>query len=283
MSTNGTAMVVAEQAPAAMARASVLSFTPEQEQMIRDAFANGASPSEFSVLMEIARARRLNPLLRQIHFVNRYDSAKGRKVWSTQVSIDGLRAIAERTGKYDGQDEPEYVVERGKLYAAKVRVYRKDWARPVVGVAHWDEYVQTTRDGDVTQFWKRMPRVMLAKCAEAIALRKAFPEDMSGLYVPEEMGEVARVERAPVSAPDLTSKLEESIEANWPAWEAKWRETFETATDMSELLELWADCHDEIKRLKPPKETRDRVVLWKDESKVRLLDEREDAMRGASE
>ena len=89
--------------------AAPLTFTEDQSQMIRDAYANGATDGEFAVLMEIAKARRLNPLLKQLHFVKRWDKDKARMVWATQVSIDGLRAIAERTGLYAGQDEPEFV------------------------------------------------------------------------------------------------------------------------------------------------------------------------------
>jgi phage recombination protein Bet len=165
-----------------------LQFTQEQSQMIRDTYANGASEGEFKVLMEVAKARNLNPLLRQIHFVQRWDSNKGRKVWSAQISIDGIRAIADRTGQYDGQDEPEneYAPD-GKLIAVKVRVYRKGIPRPFVGVARWSEYVQTTKEGAPTKFWQTMPHTMLAKCAEALAVRKAFPEDAGGLYVAEEM------------------------------------------------------------------------------------------------
>lgn len=172
-----------------------LEFTDDQRRMIRDSFANGASDAEFAVLMEIAKARRLNPLLRQVHFVSRWDTSKGREVWATQVSIDGLRAIAERTGLYAGQDKPEFT-ERpdGSIVSCEVRVYRKDWPRPAVGVAYWSEYVQTRKDkasGKLfpTSFWQRMPHTMLAKCAEALALRKAFPEDMSGLYTADEMGQ----------------------------------------------------------------------------------------------
>ena len=172
-----------------------LEFTDDQRRMIRDSFANGASDGEFAVLMEIAKARRLNPLLRQVHFVSRWDTSKGREVWATQVSIDGLRAIAERTGLYAGQDKPEFT-ERpdGSIVSCEVRVYRKDWPRPAVGVAYWSEYVQTRKDkasGKLfpTSFWQRMPHTMLAKCAEALALRKAFPEDMSGLYTADEMGQ----------------------------------------------------------------------------------------------
>ena len=172
-------------------------FSDEQRALIRNSFASGASDQDFAVLMEVATARRLSPLLKQIHFVSRYDSQKGCHVWSCQVSIDGLRAIAERTGKYDGQDEPEYEENPdGSPKLCKVRVYRKDWTRPAVGVARWDEYVQTARNKatgkyEPTTFWRKMRFLMLAKVAEALALRKAFPEDMSGFYVPEEMAQAS--------------------------------------------------------------------------------------------
>ncbi|MBK8695687.1 MAG: phage recombination protein Bet [Deltaproteobacteria bacterium] len=171
-----------------------LEFTEAQRRLIRDAYANGASDEEFAVLMEIARARRLNPLLRQIHFVSRWDGEKHRPVWAAQVSIDGLRAIAERTGLYAGQDEPEFVENPdGTIKLCRVRVWRRDWPRPAVGLAYWAEYCQMARDRTTgksrpTAMWARMPHVMLSKCAESLALRKAFPEDMSGLYTSEEMG-----------------------------------------------------------------------------------------------
>lgn len=169
-----------------------LMFTADQEQMIRDSFANGATKQEFEMLITVAKTRRLNPILRQIHFVKRWDTQKQREVWSTQVSIDGLRAVAQRTGLYDGQDEPEFEYNGKELRSAKVRVYRKDWNRPAVGVALFDEYAQRKKDGSLTQFWREKPHIMLAKCAEALAMRKAFPEDLSGLYTPEEMPEVER-------------------------------------------------------------------------------------------
>lgn len=171
-----------------------LRFTPEQEQMIRDAYANGASPSEFSVLMEVAKARRLNPLLRQVHFVKRWDSQKEKNIWAAQVSIDGLRAIAERTRMYDGQDEPEFEYDKdGLIILARVKVYKKGVPRPFVGVARWSEYVQTKKGGGVAKFWSDMPFTMIAKCAEALAIRKAFPEDSGALYIPEEMMQADRV------------------------------------------------------------------------------------------
>lgn len=167
---------------------ATLEFTPEQRKMIRDSFLSGASDQEAEVLMELARLRRLNPITRQIHFVQRWDGQKKAMVWASQVGIDGFRAIAERTGLYDGQDEAEYEYDaKGGLKLARVRVYRRDWSRPAVGVAHFGEYAQRTKEGALTKMWADKPHVMLSKCAEALAFRKAFPEDTSGLYAPEEM------------------------------------------------------------------------------------------------
>lgn len=197
-----------------------MEFTDAQRQLIRDAYASGASDDEFAVLMEIARARRLNPLLRQIHFVSRWDSEKHRPVWAAQVSIDGLRAIAERTGLYAGQDEPEFVENPdGTIRLCKVRVWRRDWPRPAVGLAYWAEYCQMARDRATgkqrpTAMWSRMPHVMIAKCAESLALRKAFPEDMSGLYTTEELGNAPGQAAAPppvpapVSQPTVVARVE---------------------------------------------------------------------------
>lgn len=179
--------VVTQSQELARVDAGGLQFTEQQEEMIRANFSTGATKSEFEVLMAIAKARKLNPLLKQVYFVKRKDKKLNKEVWSVQVSIDGLRAIAERTGAYDGQDEPEFEYNDAKeIVLARVKVYKKGVSRPFVGVARWDEYVQTTEYGP-TKFWKDMPYTMLGKCAEALAIRKAFPEDSGGLYVAEEM------------------------------------------------------------------------------------------------
>jgi phage recombination protein Bet len=185
----GSQLVHQPQRPASTALGAPLEFNAEQTQMIRDMYANGATDLEFKVLMEIAKARRLNPLLKQIHFVGRFDPEKQRKVWSAQTGIDGFRAIAESTGEYDGQEEPEFIYDsQGNLTCAKVRVYRKNRKYPGVGVAFYSEYVQTKAGGQPIRMWAQMPHNQLAKCAEALAFRKVFPE-LGGLYTPDEMGQ----------------------------------------------------------------------------------------------
>lgn len=140
----------------------------------------------------------LDPLVRQIYCIGRFGS-DGLE-WSIQTGIDGFRLIAERSGKYAGQDGAEWLTENhgwveafipglhgDHPLAARVRVYRKDWDRPAVGIAVWDEYKQTKRSGELTVMWKQRGPGQLAKCAESLAFRKAFPQDLSGLYTAEEM------------------------------------------------------------------------------------------------
>lgn len=168
--------------------ASPVDFGDEHRAVVKEAYCAGATDIEFEILWRGAKARGLDPVKKQIYFVSRWDDAKGKNAWSSQVSIDGFRAIAEATGNYEGQDEPTYErdAEEGYLIA-RVTVYRKG-RRPSVGVARWPEFVQTVKGGGEAFMWKKMPYHMLAKCAEALALRKAFPEDLSGLYTPDEMG-----------------------------------------------------------------------------------------------
>lgn len=197
-------------------------FSLAQEQMILKTFLGGATKEEAVVLLETVRRRRLDPFSRQVYFVKRYDMQKREEVWAIQTSIDGLRSIAERTGKYDGQSEPVYGEdEAGKF--CKVTVYRKDWSpgRGATGVAYLSEFIQKKKDGTVTRFWVQMPRLMLAKCAEALAIRKAFPEDTGGLYIGEEMRE-EKEEHAPRQPPAVEAeKHPPSLPPSMPPVEAE--------------------------------------------------------------
>ncbi len=169
-----------------------LQDVPEWESkidLVRRTVAAGASADELELFFHQARRAGLDPLAKQIYFVKR----QGKGV--VQVGIDGLRLIADRTGQYAGSDDAEFTgtTPNGYPSAAKVVVYKMVAGQRCAfsATARWDEYFP----GDSQGFqWKRMPHAMLAKCAEALALRKAFPADMSGLYVHEEMEQAGNAE-----------------------------------------------------------------------------------------
>lgn len=186
----------AAQAPAASGFQELLEqpvkFSPQMRTIILDTCCSGATREESEELIAIAEARGLNPIAGECYFVKRWDNAKRREVWAVQASIDAMRIKAEESGLYAGQDEPEFEYDaKGAITLARVRVYRKDWPRPMVGVARFSEYVQTTKEGAPTKFWKNMPHNQLAKCAEALALRKAFPKRFARIYTPDEMAQAA--------------------------------------------------------------------------------------------
>jgi len=179
-------------------------LTQERIDLLKNTIAKGATNHEFDLFVQTCKRLKLDPFARQIFLVKRFDSSVKGMVAQPQVSIDGLRLVAERTGQYRGQTAPEWCGRDGKWTdvwlsdeppaAARVGVYREGFVAPLVRVARYDSYVQTTKDRDSGQtrpnaMWGRMADVMLAKCAESLALRAAFPNELAGVYTSDEMGQ----------------------------------------------------------------------------------------------
>ena len=191
-------------------------FTPGQIATIKETVANGASDNELKLFLYQCSRTGLDPLSRQIHFIKRGGKA------TIQTGIDGFRAIAERTGKYAGNDDYLFnnnmtmfdMLETNMPHpvTATATVYK------IVGgvkvsfsaTAMWEAYCPKGGEGFM---WKKMPYLMLGKCAEALALRKALPNDLSGVYTEDEMEQATPVKAEVVekATESKTKALKEKV------------------------------------------------------------------------
>jgi phage recombination protein Bet len=203
---------------------ALVKWNDRQLSLIRKTVAKDCTPTEFDWFVEICRGFGLDPLRRQIYaFVFHADKADKRQLIPV-VSIGGLRAIAERTGNYRPDDkptrfeftEPEAATNPHGLLRAEVAVYKRahgEWF-PVVAEAYWSEFAPLKEiwenDKPTGKFrldhkkegWHRMPRLMLAKCAEALALRKAWPDDFAGVYEESEIDRAHSIDLTPSEMAD---------------------------------------------------------------------------------
>ena len=182
--------------------------TAEQLELVKKTVANGATPAELQLYIYDCARQGVHPLDRLLHFTKR-----GGK-YTPVTSIDLMRIRASETGEYAGSDDATFHYINGEgedsreaeetyPQMARVTVWRLTQGQrfAYTSTARWSEYFPGEQSGHM---WKKMPHTMLAKCAEALALRKGFPRQLAGLYAKEELDQADRPTSGASAAPAVT-------------------------------------------------------------------------------
>lgn len=237
--SNVTALERIEKPTGALALTSdQIQWTPAQRAALAQIGLDKADDANLSVFLHYCQRTGMDPFTRQIYMIGRWDRNAGRLKYTIQMAIDGFRIIAQRSLQYAGQTEPQWCGPDGVWrdvwvdhtkppVAARIGVLRNGWPMPTYAVAHFAEFAPI-RDGKLEPMWARMPANQIAKCAEAAALRKAFPNDLSGMYVPEELEKDAEFP---------TMERPATPEAEKVDWDAKLDEAL---GDYDRLRGLWS-------------------------------------------
>jgi phage recombination protein Bet len=177
--------------PASVPTLKTSGLNKEQVALLKRTIAKNVSDDELALFMHVANRTGLDPFAKQIHAVRRWNSDMGGYAMTIQTGIDGYRLLADRTGKYSpGKDTIYGYDQQGNLEFATSYIMKKvgeTWFE-VSATARYSEYVVKNKEGIANKNWLEKPHIMLAKCAEALALRKAFPAELSAVYIEEELG-----------------------------------------------------------------------------------------------
>ena len=212
-----------------------LTYSPKQLDLIRRTVAADCSATEFDLFCEVARRVGLDPFRKQIYAVVYSKDKPDKRRMSIITGIDGYRAVAARNKDYRPDGEAPAIEYDASLKgdnnpAGIVSATVKCWKlapdgqwHPVAGVAYWEEVCPLTEkwafapeqgkrqptgefELDKKSNWFKMPRVMIAKVAEAQALRRGWPEDLSGIYAEEEMDRARVMDMTASEAADTFEK-----------------------------------------------------------------------------
>lgn len=240
-----------------------------------------ASDADLYMLGEVARRAGLDPFLKEIYLVGRRTKTGGYRgeperwetKWTVQVGIDGFRNVLRRFATEQGsvsRTETTYYDESGQGYPIWIRAFGHHPAAVQVtvtvgdhsasAVAVWEEYVQTKKNGEPNSMWAQYPSVMLAKCAEAAAIRRVCPLT-AGMYEPAEIGarkvESQRMDVQPTGGGALSAieAARSRVQARRTATEEPIDTDQEPAVDVQavidgnamlrELLDALVDCDSE--------------------------------------
>ncbi len=224
----------------------ITAFTPEQNELIKKQLCKNITDDELHLFAAVCKKTGLDPFMKQIYAVKRGDAM------TIQTSIDGYRLIAERTGRYAPGRESTFVYKQDRLFSATsyVKKQTKDGTWHEISVsAHFEEYKPNYK----SNFWDTKPHVMLAKCAESLALRKAFPNELSGLYTADEMDQADNSHSATKQQPKQiisetqAEELQELLD-KCPAEDQDKMNSYLQGKGINSFYMLPLECYDPIKK-----------------------------------
>lgn len=204
-------------------------LSSDEIDTLHNTIAKDLNEYEFKIFIRQINRTGLDPFSNQIYTQKRRQKEKDGS-WGERMvigtGIDGFRLIAQRTGRYAGQVGPFWCGDNGKWVdvwlpsvppkAAKVGILRAGFKEPLWSVAKFETYSQKKSDGALTIMWQKMPEVMIAKCAEALGLRRAFPQELSGMHTREELeidGEIETESTSPETVPQIEGPKEDEVQA----------------------------------------------------------------------
>ena len=219
----------------------IISFNDEQIKLIKNYLCKGISDDELKLFSAVCKKTGLDPFMKQIYAVKRKDQM------TIQTSIDGYRLIAERTGRYaPGRESTYQYNNEGRMVSATSYVKKQTadgtW-HEVAASAYFDEY----RPNYSNQFWDSKPHIMLAKCAESLALRKAFPNELSGLYSDEEMHQASNNLAESAISDEQFSELSNLLDHCSPEFQIKFNEWL-ISKKINSLQMLSISCYSNVKQ-----------------------------------
>ena len=222
-------------------------FSEQEVGLIHRSMMEGATQDDIAVFVATCERTGLDPFAGQImprkNTSNKKD-AKGNWIkvvtWGPLVRIDGFRKMAVDTGEYEGQEGPFWCGKDGAWKdvwlsstppeACKVIVHRNNFKFGLPAVALFHSYAQKTKEGALNNIWATMGELMIAKCAEALALRKAFPNELAGLYTTDE-DEMAQAYNAKETKPAEIEKPKPETHSAAGEWPLEDQEAFVDLAD----------------------------------------------------
>jgi phage recombination protein Bet len=219
-----------------------IEVTADQLALVRNTVAKGATPEQLQLYLYDCQRQGVHPLDKLLHFTLR--SGK----YTPVTSIDLMRMRAQETGEYVGNDSYVFTGTPGRPgFTALAQVWRLVQGQrvPFSRMARWEEYVPAA-PGD--HMWRKMPHVMLGKCAEAQALRAGFPRQLHGLYAAEEMDQ-AEAPAAKPAGPRLVTKTQQAHlfkAARAHGWTDEQLKTYFAECGWDSSAEIPADQYDEL-------------------------------------